>query len=49
MHTLIGETEDFVLNPFGDREPVQWPQDRGGVFQRLCPGHTTCSSILDLL
>ena len=23
MHTLIGETEDSVLNPFGGREPVQ--------------------------
>ena len=22
-HTLIGEAEDFVLDPFGDREPVQ--------------------------
>ena len=23
MHTLVRETEDFVLNPFGDGEPVQ--------------------------
>lgn len=39
MHTVICETDDFVLNPFGDRQPVQRPQDSGDVILRVRSGH----------
>ena len=38
--------EDFELKPFWDRQPVQWPQDRGDVIPRLCSGHNMCSGDL---
>ena len=44
MNALVPEAEDFVVDPLGDWQPVQRPQGRGSVIQRLCSGHRTGSS-----
>ena len=44
MNALVPEAEDFVVDPLGDWQPVQKPQGKGGVIQRLCSGHRTSSS-----
>ena len=40
-HTLQREKEDFVLDPFGERQPVHSPQARGDAIPRLHTGHTS--------
>ena len=44
MNTLVPEAEDFVADPLGDWQPVQKPQGKGSVIQRLRSGHRTSSS-----
>ncbi len=49
MDTLIGEENDFVFNPIGDREPVKSMQDKHNVFLFLHSHQDPSNAVLDVL